>query len=146
MHYSSARILRVTLSSCLLAALAACGGGVTIKQNSFDNTSTTAASTNAASTMNSSTASQWLQSSMTLTWAPPLENVDGSTLSDLAGYKIYSGSSAHKLDVRATVHNPGLAALVLDDLKSDEVYFAITAFNRKGVESARSAVVYRPVS
>jgi len=143
MQNPSARVLRVTLSSCLLAALAACGG-VSIKQNSFDN-STTAAKTT-GSTFDSKTASQWLQSSVTLTWTPPLENADGTTLSDLAGYKIYSGSSAHDLDVRITVHNPGLAAYVIDDLDSDEAYFAITAFNRKGVESARSAVVYRPVS
>jgi len=146
MRHSSARIMRVTLSSCLLAALAACGGGVSIKQNSFDNTSAAKTGFAAQSTIDPATASQWLQSSVTLTWTPPLENADGSTLSDLAGYKIYSGSNANELDIRATVHNPGLAAYVIDNLESTETCFAITAFNRKGVESARSAVVYRPVS
>jgi len=48
--------------------------------------------------------------------------------------------------VRATLSNPGLATYVIDDLQSDEICFAIAAFNRKGVESARSGVVYRPMS
>lgn len=76
--------------------------------------------------------------SATLTWTPPTQNTDGSELRDLAGYKIYWGTSRGNYTKSVTVNNPGLASYVVDELTPATWYFAVTAINSMGVESAYS--------
>jgi hypothetical protein len=81
---------------------------------------------------------------VTLNWTPPAENADGSFLSDLAGYRIYSGQSEEDLEHRETVSNPGLSSYVIDELREHELFFAITAMNSSGAESPLSEAVRTP--
>jgi hypothetical protein len=79
--------------------------------------------------------------SVTLTWLPPTENSDGTALTNLAGYRIYSGSSAGALTARTMLSNPGLTRYVVQSLKVGERYFAVASVSTKGVESSLSRVV-----
>ena len=77
--------------------------------------------------------------SATLTWSAPTQNSDGTPLTDLAGYKVYWGTSSHSYSGTATLNNPGLATYVVDGLApSNTYYFAITAVNSTGTESSPS--------
>jgi hypothetical protein len=78
--------------------------------------------------------------SATVTWVPPTQNTDGSPLTDLAGYKIYWGTSPGVYSNSLTVDNPGLAAYVVENLVPAKYYFVATAVNAEGVESEPSNV------
>lgn len=80
-------------------------------------------------------------SPVTIAWTPPTENTNGTTLTNLAGYHIYYGTSQSNLDKVVDISNPGLASYVLSSLTAGTWYFALTSINAAGVESARSAVV-----
>jgi len=78
--------------------------------------------------------------SATLTWTPPTQNTDGTSLTNLTGYKIYWGTSQSNLTNSATLTNPGLATFVVDQLTPATWYFAATATNSAGAESAFSNI------
>jgi len=79
--------------------------------------------------------------SVTISWAPPTENTDGSTLTNLSGYHLYYGTSQSSLTHVINITNPGLATYVVSDLSAATYYFALTSVNSNGTESPRSAVV-----
>ena len=81
----------------------------------------------------------------TLSWSAPTENVDGSSVTNLSGYRIYHGTSANNLNSMIQVSNPGISTYVLDNLASGTHYFAISAYNSAGVESDRSAVASKTI-
>lgn len=79
--------------------------------------------------------------SVTLSWAPPTQNEDGSQLIDLSGYRIYYGTSPDELNTVVEINNPGLSTLVIADLIPNTYYFAATAMNASAVESDRSNLI-----
>ena len=79
--------------------------------------------------------------SVTLAWTPPTTNVDGSPMTDLAGYRIYYGRSATTLDQIVPVTNAGTTRFVVDNLSPATWFFSMTAVNSAGVESTLSTVV-----
>ena len=80
-----------------------------------------------------------------VSWTPPTENTDNSALSDLAGYKIYYGTSPGDYDNTITINNSGLSSYLLENLAASDWYFVMTAFNLSGIESANSLEVYKPI-
>ena len=76
--------------------------------------------------------------SATVEWMPPVTTTDGGTLTNLAGYRIYYGTDVARLVNRIDVNNPGMATYVIDGLKPATYYFAVTAIDARGAESARS--------
>jgi hypothetical protein len=76
--------------------------------------------------------------SATLSWTPPTRNTDGSTLTNLAGYRIHWGAAAGSYTNTRTVNNPGLTSYVVDGLAPGTYFFAVTALNSAGAESALS--------
>jgi hypothetical protein len=84
-------------------------------------------------------------SAATLSWTPPTENQDGTTLVDLAGYTIVYGPSSTTLHQAIRIENPGLSRYVIDDLPAGTYYFGVKAFNTDGVESAVSNVVSKVI-
>jgi hypothetical protein len=83
--------------------------------------------------------------SATLSWTPPTSNTDGSPLTNLAGYRVYWGPSAGNYTNSATVSNPGLSSYVVEPLTPATWYFALTAVNSAGSESAYSNVASKVV-
>jgi hypothetical protein len=77
---------------------------------------------------------------VTLSWVPPTTNTDGSSLTNLSGYKIYYGSSATALNTSVNVSS-GSSSYVITGLSAGTWYFAMTSLNSTGTESAQSAVV-----
>lgn len=84
--------------------------------------------------------------SATLSWTPPTTNADGTTITDLSGYRIYYGQSSTSLSQTIVISNPGTIRWVVENLSPATWYFAMTSFNVSGNESTRSAVVSRAIS
>jgi hypothetical protein len=83
--------------------------------------------------------------SVTLSWTPPTQNTDGSTLSNLAGFRIQYGSSQSALTQTVQITNPGMATYVVTGLSSGTWYFAVKAYSSSGAESANSNVVNKTI-
>lgn len=83
--------------------------------------------------------------SATLSWTAPTRNADGSTLSNLAGYRIVYGTSANSLNRTIEVRNPGVSSYVVENLSPATYYFAVRAFSSSGSESANSNVASKTI-
>jgi len=83
---------------------------------------------------------------VTLSWIPPTTNVDGSPMTDLAGYRIYYGRSAGALDQTIVISNAGLTRYVVDNLSPATWYFSMTSYKSNGVESVRTSTVSRTLT
>jgi len=81
----------------------------------------------------------------TLSWQAPTTNTDGAALTDLAGYRIYYGTSATALSDTIRLTSVGLQTYVIQNLASGTWYFAVTAVASTGVESALSDVVSKTI-
>lgn len=83
-----------------------------------------------------------VRSPVTIEWRPPTENVDGSSLEDLAGFRIYQGSVSREYDDFLQVTDP--AATRQDVLlRSGRHFISMTAFDTEGNESILSNEVVR---
>jgi hypothetical protein len=80
-----------------------------------------------------------------LSWTPPTQNTDGSSLVNLAGYRIYYGSSASSLTQVVDVNSAGIVDYVIENLGSGSHYFAVKAFASNGAESELSAVASKTI-
>lgn len=76
----------------------------------------------------------------TLDWTSVTENTDGAVLTDLAGYKVYYGSSESTLNVIVLVPNPTVTTYLVTDLTPGTWYFGVKAYTSEGTESALSNI------
>jgi hypothetical protein len=83
--------------------------------------------------------------SATLSWTPPTQNSDGSTLTNLAGYRITYGRSANVLDRSISLTNPSLNSYVVENLSSGTWFFAVTSLNSEGTASSSSNVASKTI-
>lgn len=81
----------------------------------------------------------------TLSWTPPTRNTDGSSLTNLAGYRIYYGTSASALTKTVQVSSAGITTYVVEGLAPSTYYFTVRAYNSAGAESANSNVVTKVI-
>jgi hypothetical protein len=72
----------------------------------------------------------------TLSWAAPTENTNGSALADLAGYRIYYGTSADALTQVIDVAN--VTTYVVTGLTAGTYYFAVAAYSSTGAQGGMS--------
>lgn len=84
--------------------------------------------------------------SATLSWTPPTENTDNSALTDLAGYRIYYGSSSGVYPNSIDISNPAISSYIIGNLSSNTYYFVITAYTANGVSSGYSNEVSKVVN
>lgn len=82
----------------------------------------------------------------TLSWEAPLQRVDGSPLTNLAGFKLYYGTSAGDLSNVIQVADPGARSHVIDNLTVGTWFFAASAYDQGGIESARSNVASKIIA
>jgi hypothetical protein len=75
-----------------------------------------------------------------LSWTPPTQNTDGSSLTNLAGYRIAYGTTATALTQTVQVANVGVTRYTFDNLSPGTYYFAVRAYTSSGTESANSNV------
>ena len=81
-----------------------------------------------------------------VSWTAPTTNTDGSTLTDLAGYNIYYGTSPNALNQEVQVVTIGVSNYVISGLTSGTWYFAVTAYTSTGTESSLSNVASKTIS
>ena len=75
-----------------------------------------------------------------LSWIPPTQNTDGSSLGNLAGYRIAYGTSLTALTQTVQVANVGITRYLIDNLSPGTYYFAVRAYTVDGTESANSNI------
>jgi hypothetical protein len=76
----------------------------------------------------------------TVNWTPPVTNTDGSAITNLSGYNIHYGNVSTNLSQTVQLSNVGLTSYTMTNLSSGTWYFAVTAYNSTGAESALSNV------
>lgn len=84
--------------------------------------------------------------SAALHWTPPTSRIDGTSLSNLAGYRIYRGTTTGNLNMVREVGNPGVTSFLMEGLTAGEWHFAISAIDGQGRESTLSNIVSRWVN
>lgn len=144
------------------AALAACGGNettasaagssstgsTTVSGNTTPATGTSGTSSSTPSGTTSPTSGSTPAStptahadSITLSWAAPTENTDGSALTNLSGFNIYYGNSATAMTQKVSINTVGLLTYVVGNLAAGTWYFQVVAVNSSGVQSGPSSTV-----
>jgi hypothetical protein len=84
--------------------------------------------------------------SATLSWTPPTQNSDGTSLGNLAGFRVMYGRTSGNLDQTVNVENPSVNRYVVENLSSGTWYFAVVAVNAAGVSSPLSNTASKTVS
>jgi predicted small secreted protein len=82
----------------------------------------------------------------TLSWEAPTTDTNGAALTNLAGYRIYYGSSETGLTQLVSLDTVSTQTYVIDNLTPGTWFFAIRAVTENGVESAMSDVVSKTIS
>ena len=91
------------------------------------------------------TVNQVSNGSATLTWTPPLQNSDGTTLTNLSGYRIYYGTAANSLSQSIDLVNTGLTSYTISNLSTATWYFGMTAYTTSGTESPVSNLATKTI-
>jgi hypothetical protein len=88
----------------------------------------------------------WGSAAATVNWVAPTRNTDGTTLSDLASFKVIYGRSASDLSSTKAVSDPRATSTVLSGLTAGTWYFAVRAVNSAGRESAPSNTATKTIT
>ena len=83
--------------------------------------------------------------SATLSWQPPTQNVDGTPLQDLAGFRIVYGKVADNLDQVVSIPNPAITSAVVESLTTGTWYFAVKAYTAANVQSDLSNLAAKTI-
>jgi hypothetical protein len=86
------------------------------------------------------TVTQVANGSATVSWTPPTQNTNGSTLTNLAGYSIDYGTSASALTHSVQIANPGVTSYLVSNLAPGTYYFGVAAYNTDGSQSTLSNI------
>jgi Fibronectin type III domain len=92
-----------------------------------------------------STSTTPVNRSAALSWEAPTTNTNGSALTDLAGYRIYYGSTSDDLKQSVQITNVSTLTYIVNDLTPGTWYFAVMAVTSTGSESALSNVVSKTI-
>jgi Putative Ig domain len=76
----------------------------------------------------------------TMTVTPPTQNSDGSPLTNLAGMRVYYGTSPSSLTQQIQLASTAPTTYTVSNLASGTWYFGATAYTTTGVESPMSAL------
>ena len=83
--------------------------------------------------------------SAVLNLTAPTQNTDGSALTDLAGFRIYYGTSPSNLTQLAQLTGTTLTSYTVNSLASGTWYFGAKAYTTTGMESALSAIATKTI-
>lgn len=132
--FGSDRIACIALLGFMSVALCACGDGASSTAAGVTSIADSPGATGGTGSGGTPATGQ----NVTLSWEPPTQNSDGSALTDLVGYKIHYGTASQDYTATLALDNPGLTRYVVDSLPAGKYYFAVAAYNSKGLESSLS--------
>lgn len=81
-----------------------------------------------------------------LNWTPPFMNTDGSPLTNLAGFRVYYGTSVSALNQTVQIPGATTSYYSITGLSAGTWYFAVSAYATNGAESNRSAIAMKSIS
>jgi hypothetical protein len=90
------------------------------------------------------TVTQVATGSANVSWTPPTQNTDGTALTNLAGYRIYYGTSSGNLNQSATL-SAGLTSYLVDNLSPGTWYFQVRSYTTAGTESDASNLASKAI-
>lgn len=80
-----------------------------------------------------------------LSWSKPTQNVDGTPLTNLAGYRIYYGQSPGSLAKMLDIPSAATQSVVISNLAAGTWYFAMSVYTTGGTESVWTAPVSKSI-
>jgi hypothetical protein len=80
-----------------------------------------------------------------LSWSPPTQNTNGTTLTNLTGYRIRWGTTQGTYPNSVLINNASARTYTVSNLAAGRWYFVITAVNSSGTESPYSNAVSKLV-
>ncbi len=83
--------------------------------------------------------------SATVSWDIPTNNVDGSPMTDLAGFRVHYGTASQNYVEVVEVNDATTGSKLIEDLEPATYFFAVTAVDLAGNESATSEEVSKVV-
>jgi len=136
------RLIRINrtylfITIVFLLTLSGCGSG-------GSSSSVSAVSEFGRSESSNSNSGSSAYSSVTLSWGKPASNNDGSDLNDLAGYKIYYGTSSNNYTQSIDVGD--ITSAAISSLSPGTWCFSTTAYDTAGNESGYSNEVCKTIS
>jgi hypothetical protein len=84
--------------------------------------------------------------SATVSWDAPTTNADGSSLDDLAGFRIHYGTTSNSYSFTQPVSDSMATSAVINDLEEGTYYFSVTAVDLSDNESAHSVEVSKEIT
>jgi hypothetical protein len=84
--------------------------------------------------------------SATMRWVAPTQNVDGSALTNLAGYKVRYGTNQANLTQLIDVSSPSTTTVQIQGLTPATWYFTVSAYTNTGIESAPSVAASKTIT
>jgi hypothetical protein len=81
----------------------------------------------------------------TLRWTPPTQNEDGTRIENLAGYRVYYGTSTSNLNQVLTISGASITSARIENLYPATWYFALKAYNAANVESSFSNIASKTI-
>lgn len=136
----SPRLAQLALAALICTGLAACGGsgsGPAASASGGPTGSVSSGSSDPSSVPSSDS------KSITLSWSPPTQNSDGSSLTNLAGYTLHYGTASQDYTGSIEITDPTKTSYVVSDTSfpPGTYYFAISAYNAQQVSSSLSGEV-----
>lgn len=88
----------------------------------------------------------WGTGSSTVSWVAPTTNTNGTPLTNLAGFRVYYGTSSTSLTQSSTVNNVAARSATIASLTPGTWYFKVRALNTAQVESNDSNIASKTVA
>jgi hypothetical protein len=88
----------------------------------------------------------WGGGTTSIRWVAPTQNTDGSSLTNLKGFKVVYGTSASALTQSQSINDPKATSATIAALGAGTWYFAVRAVNSSDAESNNSTTVSKTIS
>jgi len=149
MVYSRGRATLAVVQAVACLTLAGCGGGGDAADDSqfpqSDEQEQEQEQEHALAAPAHSSGAKITLHSATVSWTAPVQNTDGTPLTDVAGYIIRYGKSPTSLTKSIVVSDPGLTTGTVGGLRAGTYFFSVATRNSAGAMSTASNLVSKTV-